>query len=208
MGIAGADEFALGHDDEGVGAFDAAEGADEGVLEAAHFGLGEHHDDDLAVHGGLEDEAAVFEFFAEDGGVGQIAVMGDGDLAAGAVHGKGLGIPEVGAAGGGVAGVADGAVADEVVEDFAIENLGDEAHAVVLVEAAIVAGDYAGAFLPPVLEGVKAVISEFGGIRMSENAEDTAIMFGIMLLGGCLHRARAEFHQTGGRQASQESGHL
>ena len=30
------------------------------------------------------------------------------------------------------------------------------------------------------LQRVKAVVGQFGGVRMAENAEDAAIMFGIM----------------------------
>jgi hypothetical protein len=83
--------------------------------------------------------------------------------------------------------VADGHVADEVVQDFRIKNLRNEAHAVVLVEFPFVAGDNAGAFLPAMLQCVKTIVSEFGGIRMAENAEHAAIVFGIVLL---LHRPR------------------
>jgi hypothetical protein len=49
-----------------------------------------------------------------------------------------------------------------------------------------VAGDDAGAFLAAMLEGIKAIVGKFGGVRMAENAEDTTIMFGIIL-----HRAVA-----------------
>jgi len=85
--------------------------------------------------------------------------------------------------------VADGAVADEVVEDFrVVENLRHEAHAVVLVKFPLVATDDAGAFLAAMLQRVKAEVGQFGGIRMAENAEDSAVMFGIISLS--LHRAR------------------
>ena len=74
-------------------------------------------------------EAAAFEFVAQLGGVGQVAVVGDGDLAARAIAGERLGVAQVGRAGGGIARVADGHVADEVVQDFAVENLRHQAHA-------------------------------------------------------------------------------
>ena len=53
------------------------------------------------------------------GGVGEVAVVGDGDLAARAIHRERLGVAEIGRAGGGITRVADGHVADEVVQDFA-----------------------------------------------------------------------------------------
>jgi hypothetical protein len=116
--------------------------------------------------------------------------VGDGDLAARAVHGEGLGVFELRRAGGGIAGVADGHVADEMVEDFAVENLRDEAHAAVGAEIFAVAGDDAGAFLAAMLEGVEAVVCQFSRVGVPENAEDTAVMFGIYL-----HRAVAQFSQ-------------
>ena len=57
-----------------------------------------------------------------------------------------------------------------------------------LVKFPLVAGDDARAFLPAMLERVKSVVSQFGGVRMAENAEDSAIMFGVMLW-LVLHRA-------------------
>jgi hypothetical protein len=38
------------------------------------------------------------------------------------------------------------------------------------------------------LERAKSVVGQLGGVRMAENAEDSAIMFGIILFS--LHRAR------------------
>ena len=73
---------------------------------------------DFAVHGGLEDRARGFEFVAQLGGVGQVAVVRDGDLAARAIHGERLGVAQVRRAGGGIARVADGHVADQVVQDL------------------------------------------------------------------------------------------
>jgi hypothetical protein len=58
---------------------------------------------------------------------------------------------------------------------------------VVLEKFSVVAGDNARALLSAMLERVKAVEGKFGGIRMAENAEHAAIMFGIILL---LHRPR------------------
>ena len=52
----------------------------------------------------------------------------------------------------------------------------------VLVKLPAVAGDDAGAFLAAMLQGVKAVVSQFGGVGMAENAEDAAIMFWIIVI--------------------------
>jgi hypothetical protein len=47
-------------------------------------------------------------------------------------------------------------------------------------ELSAITTDNAGTFLSPMLEGVKTVVRQFGGIGMSENAENAAVMFWIM----------------------------
>ena len=79
-------------------------------------------EDDFAVHGGGENGALVLQFLAQLGGVGQVAVVGNGDLAAFAVAGQRLGVAQVGGAGGGIAGVADGEAAGQIMEDVAGKN--------------------------------------------------------------------------------------
>ena len=179
--IAGANQFLLGHDDERVGAFEPAESLHQRVFDAADGRLREHHDDDFAVHGGLKNQPAAFQLVAELGGVRQVAVVGDGDLSAHAIHRQRLRVAEVRRAGGGIACVADGHVAHEVMENFRVENLRHKAHAVMLEKFSIVAGDDPGAFLAAMLQRVETVVGEFGGIGMSKNAEHAAIMFGIVL---------------------------
>ena len=80
VGIADTDDLVLSHDDEGEGSLKSAERPDR----AAHrvVGLGQQMEDDLAVDGGLEDGTAALEFGAQGGGIDQIAVVGDGELAA------------------------------------------------------------------------------------------------------------------------------
>src|SRR5438093_1161594 len=118
--VAHTDEFLLGHDDERIGALDSADGLNEVIVPAVaakafglQAGLGHEVEDDFAVHGGLEDRTAGFEFLAELSRVGEIAIVGDGNLAAGAVHRERLGVPQERGAGGGVASVADGDLAHQ-----------------------------------------------------------------------------------------------
>jgi hypothetical protein len=85
--------------------------------------------------------------------------------------------------------MAHGYVPDEIMEDLGIvENLGHQAHAMVLVKFPVVTRHNPGAFLPAMLECVKAVISKFGGVRVAIDAEHATVMFGIIWL--FLHRAR------------------
>ena len=53
------------------------------------------------------------------------------------------------------------------------------------VELFAIGSDDAGALLPAMLQGIKAVVCQLSGIGMAINAEDSTIMFGIML-----HHAR------------------
>ena len=91
--------------------------------------LGEQMEDDLAVDGGLENGAALLEFVAQQGGVDEVAVVPDGELAAAAIGHERLGVLDVAGAGGGIADVADGAGAFETLEIAGVEDLRDEAHA-------------------------------------------------------------------------------
>ena len=46
-----------------------------------------------------------------------------------------------------------------------------------------IARDDSGALLPPMLERIEAVVSQIGGIRMTVNAKNSAIMFWVILHG-------------------------
>jgi hypothetical protein len=77
--------------------------------------------------------------------------------------------------------MADGHVSGEILENVTFENLGNEAHPFMLIELMTVGGHDASALLPPVLERVEAIVSQFCSVRMAVNAENSAIMFGIKL---------------------------
>ena len=55
---------------------------------------GHEVDDDLGVHGGLEDGAVVLQAAANLPGVGQGAVVADGDGLAAVLHHEGLGVDQ------------------------------------------------------------------------------------------------------------------
>ena len=89
--------------------------------------------------------------------VGEIAVVGDGEAAAGELGEERLDVALDRAAVGGVADVADGAVAGEPVDDRASgEAVADQADMALGVELRAVEGDDAGRFLAAMLEGVQA----------------------------------------------------
>ena len=108
--IAHADEFVLAHDDQRVGALDALHHCFQRMGAVAVERSRQQVEDDLAVHRGLENRTLLFQLGPQAGGVGEVAVVTDGDLAAGAVHDQRLGVLDVRAAGGRVADVTDGEV--------------------------------------------------------------------------------------------------
>jgi len=175
------DKLVLSHDDQRIGAFDATYGVDQIVAVTIGAGLGHQMEDNFAIDRCLENRAFGLKLIAKFRGVGQVAIMGNRNLAAGAIHRERLSIADVGGPRRGITSMAHGNFADHVVEDIALENLRDQAHALVGVELPAVGRDYAGAFLSPVLEGIETVVRQFGGVRVSVNAKDSAIMLGIVL---------------------------
>ena len=93
--VAQADEFVLRHDHQRVGPFNAVQGPHQVVTLAVQSRLRQQMQNDLAIHRGLEDRAFGLQLLAELGGIGQVAVVGDGDLAARAIHGQRLGVAQV-----------------------------------------------------------------------------------------------------------------
>src|ERR671910_699745 len=101
----------------------------------------------------------------QDGGIGQVAVVGQGDPAPGGVGLKRrLGVLPAGAAGGRVAGVADRQVPLEGGQRRLVEKLADQAHLLVDEDAPAVGDGHAGRLLATVLEGVKPVEDEVGDL--------------------------------------------
>ena len=115
------------------------------------------------------------------GGVGEVAVVADGDFALVAIDHDGLGIQKGFVAGRGVAGVADGAVARKFCENGGSEDLFDLAHGAVEVQFGAIAGDDARGFLAAMLQRVKTEISEVGGFGMAEDAEDTTLVVEVIV---------------------------
>ena len=181
-GIADGVEFVLREDEEGVGAFDLIECVAERAGEIAGLRAGDEMDDDFGVAIRLEDGATMLELAAPVGGVGEIAIVADGDFALVAIDHDGLGVEDGFVAGGGIAGVADGAVAGELCEDAGDENFLDFAHGAVDVEIVAVAGDDPGGLLAAVLQRVETEIGEVGGFGMAEDAEDTTFVVEVIVL--------------------------
>ena len=140
--------------------------------------LGEEMENDFAVRRGLENGTFALELVAQDIGVDQVAVVRDRELAAEAIDHEGLRVFQRARAGGGIAGVTDRARALETFQFVLAENLRDQPHVAMHLEAGAgaIRGDDAGALLSAMLEREEAVVGQHGRIRMTEDGENAALV--------------------------------
>jgi hypothetical protein len=175
VGVHGDENGAAHGHQEAVGALGLLKGAADLVLGRGALGARDQVDQDLGVRRGGEDRPLVHQLAADLGGVGEVAVMGDGQRAGTVVEQQRLGIGQDRASRGGVPGVAHGDVAGEAAEDRLVEVFPDQPHPPVGPRGAGgVDRDDAGAFLPPVLEGVQAQVGEPCRLRNRRDPENTA----------------------------------
>ena len=133
--------------------------------------------DDLGIGGRLADGAGGDELLAQGEGVGEIAVVGDGEAAGVDVGKQRLHVAQHRIAAGRIAIVADGDVALQALDDAgAGEVVADEAHAALGVELPAVEGDDAAGFLAAMLEGVQAERGDGGGFGVPKNTKDPAFL--------------------------------
>ena len=134
--------------------------------------------DDLAVDGGLENRAFALEFVAEHGGVDQVAVVSDRDLAAEAIDHKRLRILQRARTGRRIARMTDGARPLQAFQISGAENLRDQTHVAMHLKGAAraVRGHDAGALLAAMLEREQTVVGQDRRVRMSEDGENAALV--------------------------------
>ena len=175
--VAGADELLGRQRDERIGAFELADGVDEAVEEAVALAAGNEMQDDLGVGRRLAECAVADELAAKCEAVRQVAVMGDGEAAGLEFGEERLDVAENGLSGRRITVVADGGGAGQAFDDAGIgEVIADKTQTFLGVEALAVVGDDAGGFLAAMLEGVEAECGDRRGVRVSEDAEDTALL--------------------------------
>jgi hypothetical protein len=134
-------------------------------------------DEHLGIGGGLEQAAAANEGAAEGVGIGEVAVMGDGETAALELGEQRLHVAQDGLAGRGIADMTDGHVSGQAVDHLAPrERVADQAEPALGMEPLAVEGDDAGGFLAAVLQGVQAERGDGRRIGMAEDAEDAAFL--------------------------------
>ena len=174
-GVAHAVDRVPGEDHQRVGALRPGhEDPDAGQpVDAGPAGAGQQVQHDLAVGGRREPDAPFEQLPPQLRRVDQVAVVGEGQGPVHRLDHVGLGVAQPLRAGRGVAGVADGEVAGHGSQVLLGEDLADEAHPLVHVGGAPVAGDDAGCFLAPVLQGVEGEEGEAGdGLARGADGED------------------------------------
>ena len=175
--VAHADELVLRQRRQRIGALDLAQRVgqpvDDGFLEAGR----DQVDDDLGVAGRLEQAAAMHQPAAQLIGVGQIAVVADGEPAELEIGEQRLHVAQRHLAGRRIAHMADrgppGQPRDHL---FRAEIVADLAHAAMGAELLAVIGDDAGRLLSAMLQRVQAERRERRRLGVAIDPEHAAFL--------------------------------
>ena len=139
--------------------------------------------DHLGVGRRLEQAAHPHQFLAQEVGVGEVAVVGEGQTAEIEIGEDRLDIAVGGAAGRGVAVMADRTIALERGDDRLLaEDVADQARGAVIVEMVAVVGDDAGGFLAAMLQRVKAERGVGSGVGRAVDAEQRTFLMKLVEL--------------------------
>ena len=171
MGVAHGIEAVRREEQQRVRSLHSREDGGQLFLQRGCRRAGEEVKDHLGVRIGLEDGAVALHLPPECLRVGEVAVVSDGDGAAGGGRRDGLGISQIGTPRRRVADVADGAVPGQAAQALGAEHIGDPSHPLLDMEAHAVGSCDPRGFLPPVLEGIETQIGHVRGLGMVPDPE-------------------------------------
>ena len=172
------DELVLGHDGQAVAALDFLEALDDAFLDGFLVRARDEVHDDFRIDGRLENRAFLLEVMADFRSVREVAVMCERNLAARVVDEQRLRVREQARARRRIAHMANSNALILHVRDLMAENLIDEAHAARHIHPGAVRDGDARAFLPAVLQGIKAKIRQSRDIlRVRVYAVNAAFLF-------------------------------
>ena len=164
QGVSGSDDTVLGQPDQRKRSFKPSHALEDPLFPAGAGGVHHHPGDDLGIGGRCEDTGSLgLQLFLQLQGVDDIAVIGQGQCACGAVNHQGLRIAQLAGAGCGIAGMPNGQLAREGLEIIFAKNLGNQSHFRVDGNSLAVRGGDAGAFLAAMLEGEQSEEGEAAG---------------------------------------------
>ena len=195
-GIAHGDDRVLGHEEQRVGSLHPRQRVGDPVLDGDFLARRDEVHEHLGVGVALEDRAACLELGPELVGVGEVAVVADGERAARVVDRDRLRVLDVRAAGRRVADVADRDAPRQLGQLLLGEGVLHEPHRPVRVELLAVARDDAGRLLPAVLQRVQAEVGHVGRFGMVEDAEDAALVVKVVVLQRGVGGLRTRLRQT------------
>ena len=181
-GIANGVKLIAREHEQRIGAFDLIERVAESAFQIVRRAASHQMHDDFGIAGGLENGAAMLESAAQLGGVGEIAVVRQGQLAFIAIDDDRLRIHQRRVARGGVARVSDGSRSREARQDLRLENFLHEAHALLEMQVDAIGRDDARRFLAAMLKSIETQIGELGGFEMAEDASDTAVIVKMIVV--------------------------
>ena len=145
-------------------------------------------DEHLGIGGGLEQAAAPHQCPAQDVRIGEVAVVRHREAAKLEIGVEWLHVAEDRAAGRGVAVMADRTDAGQRGDHPRIaEVVADQAKAAMRMKVAAIEGDDAGRLLAAMLQRVQAECRDGGGIRDVPDAEDTALLVELVVVGRRSH---------------------
>ena len=148
--VSDTDQLVFEEKNERIGAAHLSEGIDEPVLDGLFLRAGQQMDNHLAVHGGLEDGAALLKGAVQLPGVDQVAVVrGDPpDRALGILYQEGLRIFKLGRTGRGIPDMSDRQMARKLLQYFRIKYFRRKPHAFMADNALAIGNNNAGALSP------------------------------------------------------------
>ena len=152
QGVAHSDQAFLRQRGQRIGAFDLAQRVDHALLDAELQTGRDEMDDHFSVAGRLEQAAAPYQLLAQLVGIGEIAVVADGETAEFEIGEKRLDVAHRHFAGGRVAHMADPGMPRQPADHvLGAEILADMAHGAMGVKLLAVIGDDPGRFLAAML---------------------------------------------------------
>ena len=194
--IAAADHLLGSQRDQREGAFDLPHRVYEARVDVALLAEGDEVKQCLGVGGRGEDRALLLQRPLHGHGVGDVAVVGDREAAAGEFGEEGLDVAQAFAACRRIARMADGAAALQPVHDRLLgEGVADQADMPLDVELGAVIGDDAGRLLSAMLQRMKPQRDDRGGVLPSEDAEHAAFVV-EMVVGFAGKRFEFTCHQA------------
>ena len=181
----------LVHEDQAERAAQAREHLERGGLERVVRVPGQQRGDQRGVGGVAARElaaplaaVALGDEVDQLGGVGEVAVVPEGDGAGGRGSERRLRVLPGAATGGRVARVPDGDVPLQGVQRGLVEDLGDEAHVLVDEQLLTVGGGDARRLLAAVLQRVEAEVGQLGDfLARCPHTEDATSVLGAFFVG-------------------------